>query len=290
MKWALISSSKELPRYQALSEFLNSHGKTNELHFVECQQSNFKPCFDKAMKEFDQIRVESPFGQKLHELHLPRSAVFSTLRSGDALIFENGQWWPYSFLHEAFLREFTLHTKNLNLDSNVMIVGAGAAARAIVGALVRIGFQRFNITDRDESSARRFINDLKISYFNIRMEFIPGPALMMLPGSNSVMINSTPLREDNNILKHLYYFNFLKTPATIIDLTLVPPNPPLIQEAEKLGMSVLRGTQIASQSDCLWMQRVFQLSVSPQEYLQFLEEKLSAIPFDPTPFVNTLQN
>ena len=75
----------------------------------------------------------------------------------------------------------------------------------------------------------------------------------------------------------------------VIDLTIFPYQTPLIQGAQAIGIQVLRGYQIAAAADMHWVEKAFGLEFPIEEYSEFLENRIKAMPFDMTPYVEPAQ-
>jgi shikimate 5-dehydrogenase len=285
MKWMVLGGKDQELRFQAFSEFLTNEGIKNHLEFQNPETNDFLMVLERLIKTVDQIRLGSPYSDRAQDFQNRATDLVNLLGSADAIVKKpDGAWWPENILYDAFLDEFIKTIRRTERGNHALVVGSGAASKVMVAALVKIGFSRFIMTDRFEDKARATIDQLKKKFFGITFEFVPPTSLMLLPGSSSILVNGTPLVVDNNVLKDLYYFNFLKMPATIIDLNLIPPEPPIIEEGRRIGAQVLAGYQVAARVDVLWAKRAFNLDVDFEKYKTFLKEKLSKVPFDPAPY------
>jgi shikimate 5-dehydrogenase len=285
MKWVVLGGKDQELRFQTFSEFLKNEGIPNELEFSFPDTNDFLMELERTIKRVDQIRLQSPYSDRGQDFQNRATDLVSLLGSADAVVKKiDGGWWPENILYEAFLEEFIRNIRRTDLSSHVLVVGSGAGSRVLIAALIKLGFSKFIISDRNEDKANATISQLKKKFFGVVFEFVPPTSLMLLPGSSSILVNGTPILPDNQLLKDLYYFNFLKLPATIIDLNLIPPESPLIEEGRRIGASVLRGYEIAAKVDVLWAKRACNLDVNFEKYKEFLRQKLSSVPFDPAPY------
>jgi shikimate 5-dehydrogenase len=170
--------------------------------------------------------------------------------------------------------------KNLDISESALIVGAGASCRAVVASLLKIGFKKFNITEKFEERGRLLIQDLKQTYFAVDFRFTTQSAITQLPGVHSVVINTTPLTPSNDLLNELYYFNFLKPEGAVIDLTLVPYETPLLKAAKQVGARVVHGCEVATLVDIYWIKNSLGIAVPLDEYLSGLKDVCKSTPFD----------
>ena len=285
MKWMVLGGKDQELRFLALSEYLTSQGIANQLEFNSPETNDFLMVLERLIKTVDQIRLQRPFNDRPQDFQNKATDLVNLLGSADAIVKKpEGAWWPENFLYEAFLEEFIRNIRRTDQTCHALIVGTGSASKVVIAALVKIGFSRFIITDRFEEKAKATIDQMKKKFFGINFEIAPPTSLMLLPGSSSVLVNCTPIIPDNLVLKDLYYLNFLRLPATIIDLNLVPPEPPLIEEGRRIGASVLCGYEIAAKSDVVWLKKALNIEINFENYKSFLKEKLSKVPFDPAPY------
>ncbi len=285
MKWVVLGGKDQEVRFRALSEFMNTSGYQNEVEFLSPEPNDFLMELERMVARVDQIRLQSPYSDRAQDFQNRATDLVNLVGSADAVIkTPTGSWWPENIMYEAVCLEFIRHVKHVDLSTHVLMVGSGSAARVVLAALIKLGFSKFYISDRFEDRAKKTIEAMKKRFFGIDFSFIPAGSLMLLPGSSSILVNGTPLVPENDLLKDLYYFNFLKPPATIIDLNLIPPVTPLMSEGERIGAASMGGFEIASRVDVLWAKRAMNLTLDLEAYKKFLEKKLSEIPFDPEPY------
>jgi len=285
MKWAVLGGKDQEIRFLCLSEHLNSSGHKNEVEFHHPGPDDFYMVLEKLILKVDQVRLQSPFGELAQGFQNRTTDFVNLVGSADAIIkASDGIWWQENLMHEGFALEFIKHAKHLDLDSHALIVGSGSASKVIMAALIKAGFSKFYVADRFEERAKKTIESLKRRFFKIRFEFIPTGRLMLLPGSSTVLVNATPLVPDNTALRDLYYFNFLKMPATIVDLNLIPPDTPLIEEGKRIGAEAISGYEIAARTDVIWVKRVLNIDLNLDTYRNVLKSTLSSVPFDPAPY------
>ncbi len=206
------------------------------------------------MAEFDQIRLGSPFGREAVPSLSRQTSESSILRSADCLVAENKQlWWPRSAsLHgiKTLLNELG---QALDLSGSVLIVGNGALARATAVAMVQLGFKNFQVTGRSKSRVEDMLSQLRQTFFGVHYAYVAPESLVRLPGDSSILVNTTPIVADNELLPELSYLNFLRREGWVWDLALNREETALLKEAGDLNLNRVSGYQLAAFSDAEWV-------------------------------------
>ena len=123
-------------------------------------------------------------------------------------------------------------------DRNILVIGAGGAARAIAAALVSSGVGNLTVVNRDPQKAQALIDALylKMGYQNGR-----GLALAAIDGSGFDMIincTSVGLKPDDDLPLALDRVN----PDTVIaDIIMVPAETRWLTDAKSMGLTVHYG-------------------------------------------------
>ncbi len=271
-KWAEIASSPSPFRYQVLCEMLNNKGFKNSVDYIGVKPSDFETELKRILNEYQSIRVGSPYGSNVLSYFQYQSALLNKINAADTIIKQDKDQWKLVAVNlEAFKRILRKYGSQLKLDSSALIVGSGAAARFAIYALLEVGYKKIKISNQFHEQAKELINELHKNIFGINFEFVPEDELVLLPGTNSVLINTTPSVETNRILRELYYFNFLRPDGLVIDFTFLPLNTPLIKEAEDIGIKAVRGYEIFAWSDIYWSKTCLGADIDYDEYcrLQF---------------------
>ena len=202
------------------------------------------------------------------------------------LIREKGQWWPRPLMEEAFKTCLTENFAQLDIASNALIAGSGPAGRQVIAAISKIGYSVINITDQDIQSSQKLVDAMKKRFFQIKFKVIPFQEITTLPGVHSLVVNTTPLILENELLDELYFFNFLKSQGAVVDLTLVPSHTPLMLEAEQWGARHLSGDFVAADCDVYMIEKLTGKKISKSKYREALRKNVDAAPFDAGPFLN----
>ena len=120
-------------------------------------------------------------------------------------------------------------------EAKVLILGAGGACRAVIGALLESGVEKLHVTNRTQKRAK----DLQV-FFNSQIELIEWSEKEELLKNVNTVINATTL---GMVGSDELQFSLSKANenTTIVDLVYNPINTPLLVEAHKKGCHVVNG-------------------------------------------------
>lgn len=282
MKWCVIGFDFSTSRYEFLSEWLKKQGVENQVDFIEASPSEYLQKLDELKKNYDQIRIERPLRHEVYLETKKNEAKMLLIRTADCFYKDPlGSWWLRSPLYDGMSLILGEMGKNLKLDGAALIVGAGGAARASIAALVKVGYQNFNITSTFDDQVTELISELRKIYFDVTFQFVSSGQLVLLPGTNSIVVNATPMIESNDLLDELHYFNFLVPKGMVWELTLDPIETPLTSEAVEIGARVFRGYEFTAASDWIWLKWVlpdnsFSREVYKKDLKKFIEKQSKA--------------
>ena len=119
--------------------------------------------------------------------------------------------------------------------AKVLVLGAGGACRAVIGALLESGVEKLHVTNRTQKRAK----DLQV-FFNSQIELIEWSEKEELLKNVNTVINATTL---GMVGSDELQFSLSKANenTTIVDLVYNPINTPLLAEAHKKGCHVVNG-------------------------------------------------
>ena len=120
-------------------------------------------------------------------------------------------------------------------EAKVLVLGAGGACRAVIGALLESGVEKLHVTNRTQKRAK----DLQV-FFNSQIELIEWNEKEELLKNVNTVINATTL---GMVGSDELQFSLSKAneKTTIVDLVYNPINTPLLAEAHKKGCHVVNG-------------------------------------------------
>jgi shikimate 5-dehydrogenase len=273
-RWAEVGLQTNPQRYEALAGYMRELGFESKVEFINVTLDEYPKRLPELLKEFDSIRVGRGLGEVTIDLFNNNTVFIDRLKAADSIIKWNDTWLLRSAAYDGFSKVCARVGNLFDLDSSVLIVGAGAAARLAIAVLFRAGFKTFGISDQTTSKVERVAEELKKVYFGAEFRAIPKDDLILLPGNFGVLVNTTPLVEGNEILDELSYFNFFKRNGVAIDFTIKPVDTPLLLEALDVGATVVKGYEISTYTDIVWAEWFCGVKLDPLVYGERLEKFL----------------
>ena len=288
LKWCVVGFKFGRTRYELLGQWMTEKGLSHQLEFIELAPTEFTAEFTEILNNYDQVRIESPHGLSTYAHFKRHEAMMSQLKSVDCVVKDDlGQWWCRSLTYKSLCEALQGVGERIELERPVLIVGAGSSARAALAACAKMGFKKFNITNKYDDQGLELIREMKENFFGLDFEFIPQHRLTLLPGSNCIAINTTPNDPSNDLLNELYYFNFLKKNGVVVELNFSPMHTQLIRESLEIKNFVIYGYELAAISDAYWLEWVTQKSLNKdvilEEIKNFYRINLSSRPEVRTP-------
>lgn len=275
LKWCCVGYQHNPLRFELLSEFLNSKNISNKFESIEISPADFDVEFKKVLDNFDQVRIEAPFGISAYKYFKAHEAIMSQLRSVDCVFKDDlAHWWGKSLTYTSLCESLQGVGEVIDLDSSVLVVGAGASARAAVAACAKMGFKDFKITNKFDEQGLELIREMKANFFGLNFEFVSQDKLILLPGTNCIAINTTPYVESNDLLPELYYFNFLRKRGVIVELTFYPMHTPLVKESLEINNFNIFGYELAALSDMHWTKWCTKQLIDVDELKAFYRTRL----------------
>ncbi len=264
-KWVEIGLQNNRWRFEALSQFLTDNGFENKVDFIQATEAEFKEKLPIWLEQYDGIRIGRGLGEIVVPLFVNHPVMVDKIKAADAIVKIDGKWWLRSNAVDGFARVLSRVGEKFDLDSAVLIVGAGAAARVALTALFRSGFRQFSISNLDEQRGQIFIDEMSRALLGIDLRLVPKENLILLPGTHGVLVNTTPLDADNPMLEELYYFNFFKKGGVAIDFSISPVETPLLIGAKDIGAFCVFGYQISAYTDLIWAEQITKKNLSQVE-------------------------
>jgi shikimate 5-dehydrogenase len=255
-KWVEIGLLNNKMRFEMLSQFLKENGFENQVDFIQTTEEEFRTKLPEWLNHYDGIRIGRGLGEVVVGQFVNHTLMVDRIRAADALLKINGKWWPRSNAVDGFARVLAHVGERFDLDSRVLIVGAGAAARVAITSLTRLGFKHFVISNIDDNVVQNLIAEMGRNLLGIKLEMVSKDQLILLPGTHGVIVNTTPLTQDNPMLNELYYFNFFKKGGVAVDFSISPVETPLLIGAKDVGAFCVYGYQVSAATDLIWAEQV----------------------------------
>lgn len=277
-KWAEIGVENNHVRFELLRDILTENQFQNEVDFIEVKDTaEFDVIFYSALKKYDGIRIGRGLGELVVPLWNKHSLMVDKIKAADAVVKDVNDWWLRTNAVEGFGRVLRRIGEKFDLLSWVLVIGSGAAARVAVTSLFIAGFKNFSISSLDENKVQEFVDDLSKSHIGAKFRVIPKSDLILLPSTHGMLVNTTPMIEDNPMLKEIYYFNFFKSGGLAIDFSILPVETPLLRGARDVGAFCVSGYQISAMTDIIWCEQITGRSIDSKNYEARLLEKLKTL-------------
>lgn len=124
---------------------------------------------------------------------------------------------------------------SIKSDHNILMIGAGGAARGIAHAFKSLGFTQLTIANRTLEKAKVLVDELKI-----------GQAVTLDEAENTlnkfdIVVQTTPLGMKNNDASLPIKLNLLKGNAIVADIVYNPLVTPFLEEAKKYNVQTING-------------------------------------------------
>ncbi|MFN2138517.1 MAG: shikimate dehydrogenase [Candidatus Promineifilaceae bacterium] len=193
-------------------------------------------------------------------------AVNTVRREGDRLIGENTDG-------KGFLRALREDARRDPIGAEVVILGAGGAARAISVELALAGTRAITIVNRSRERGQSLADHLN-SRTEARATFVPWTGDFRLPPAASILVNATSigLYPDVTALPALDY-ETLRPGMLVCDVIPNPPRTPFLAEAEARGAETLDGLGMLVYQGAIG----FQMWTGREAPVAVMHEALSAV-------------
>lgn len=171
------------------------------------------------------LNVTAPFKEQAFALADQVSPAARAVASANILVFEKGRILADSSDGVGVLHALKAQAPQLDLDgAEVVMLGAGGAARAGTGALIEAG-ARIGILNRTQARAAALAAD-------------QGPSVRVVDASTleaaDLVINALSVRPDVDLA-------VLKPSAVVMDMTYRPVVTPFLQAAQARGLATVDG-------------------------------------------------
>lgn len=126
-------------------------------------------------------------------------------------------------------------------EDQILVIGAGGAARGAIAALCRSGAKRILVCNRSVENARRVMLDMNIRYPETRIDVVsPNHMSETYLGSTSLLLNTTSLGMNGERIEGI---NLAALPgyAKVYDMVYSSSGTPLVTEASASGLRAVNG-------------------------------------------------
>jgi shikimate dehydrogenase len=208
-------------------------------------------------------------------------AMVRSLQSVDFLLKEEGTWLPRSFLYEAFKKVLIEQARGLDNRDPAFVVGSSEEAVVVAAGLVNLGFRQIYMTGVDAAELDLKAELLRKNFFGVKFFTLMADYLTAQTIGAGLVINTTTVLDDKELLRDMSYFNFMKRNGFVIDLNLVPQNP-LLEEAERAELRAIYPIPFAAQQTYFYLDHLGLLGELTVEDLSSSWEKFLFENFEAT--------
>ncbi len=123
----------------------------------------------------------------------------------------------------------------------ILVLGAGGAARGAIAALCRSGAKKIVVCNRSLENALILMNDMKVRYRETCIEVIDQNQLSCeCLGLTSLLLNTTPLGMNGERIEGINLSNFPEH-AKVYDMVYSCSTTPLVKESSEYGFRAVNG-------------------------------------------------
>jgi shikimate dehydrogenase len=175
-----------------------------------------------------------PFLDRLDETAQAAGAVNTVQLSGTSLI-------GYNTDGAGLIDSLSLDLDFAPGTEQILVVGAGGAARGAIAALCRAGARKILISNRSIENALSIVQDMKIRYPDTSINVINQSQVSAIDlGSTALLLNTTSLGMNGERIENVN-LDQLPEHAKVYDMVYSSLGTPLVTEASASGLSVVNG-------------------------------------------------
>ncbi len=193
------------------------------------------------------VRSDLSFGSRhVSQLSMAPEAVrFS--KTFDSLTIENGKWLPRLKYFEILRKRIVSQFGNIEIQKCAGLVCSSGVRESLVALLVSLGFKTLLLFVPDGTEPLG--PELGKYFIGVNIKTIPYSELTQNQDITSMIINSVDVENQITLMNDLAYFNFMSPSGIVVELASKTPIHPLLFEAEKAGLRVMKRRDIVSHYD-----------------------------------------
>jgi shikimate dehydrogenase len=246
-----------------------------EYHSFEVSSDELVPTLDSLkLKNFRGLNVTHPYKIRIleHVDVLDESA--RSIGSVNTIIHEAGKLIGHNTDSQGAIG--ALKEGHPNIENNrydILILGAGGAARAVAYPLVKMENNVF-VSNRTFEKAEDLARNLEHQGNCSAIELKDLPKIME---RMDIIINSTPLGMKGGPLGTIIQKDLITTNMTVFDMVYNPKNTPLLIAAKEQGARIIYGFEMFVRQGALafelWTQKKAPLSLMRDEVIKALDDE-----------------
>lgn len=274
----LQSDSKIKKEAEFFLKFSQSQGIEFDYQVLDLTSLSIDAGLKKSLENFDLVRCSFEDSNLILEHYEQLPTDVRGVSGFDLIQKEANHNWPRlqatKVLREMIVKKSPYH----NLTESAYVVCDSSFARALVSILIQMGHKKVVlVTGQKKEHAIQDLNFLQQTFLGADIRLIDKENLTTQNDRASVLLSAIDLKQDEETLKDLIYFNFMASDGLVVDLNLeVNLDSALINEAASANLKTISSLDYRSEYD-LSLLRLFETSFqdSSAEYAQLLQKSLS---------------
>ena len=156
---------------------------------------------------------------------------------------------------------------------NIVMFGAGGAARAVAVEVGLVGVKKITVVNRDESRGRELVDTLRHKA-KLDAEFIPWRGDYSIPAGTDIVINATSIGLYDADARLTLDLNSLRPDMVVADVVFSPPQTRLLRDAAARGCRTLDGLGMLVNQGVIGVQYWTGVNPDPAAMRRALEEAM----------------
>ncbi len=156
---------------------------------------------------------------------------------------------------------------------NIVMFGAGGAARAVAVEVGLVGVKKITVVNRDESRGRELVDTLR-NKAKLAAEFIPWRGDYAIPAGTDIVINATSIGLYDADARLALDLNSLRPGMVVADVVFSPPQTRLLRDAAARGCRTLDGLGMLVNQGVIGVQYWTGVNLDPAAMRRALEEAM----------------
>lgn len=268
------------PVEHSLSPWIHRHlleqsGLAGDYRLFEIKpEDSFAEKIQKVKNVVDGFNVTVPYKQKIIPYLDELDEVAEEMQAVNTVLFKDGKWIGYNTDGIGYLRSLKKAYPAIfeQKEANILIIGAGGAARAIYYALIKEGFQSIDIANRTLEKAEDIAD---LGGLTSRTTIYSIEEIEEHLVQYDVIIQTTSIGMKSVNLNPVVTIKQLKEGAIVSDIVYQPIETTLLKDAKESQANVLYGhTMLLYQAQAafeIWTHERVDVTKMEKELLKVLK-------------------
>lgn len=213
-----------------------------------------------ALDEYDLIKLSSRFFYEASLLFSAVPPLLSLIQSVDLVFKKDHQLWPHLIFKEGLHSSILMRHPSLNIKGGGLIIGGSSEALQSAFVLAELGLSQITLVVEDEKQGESIKKLLTQALFQIQIEIITREKVILLPGVYSVLVCCEDLKNKQDLLTSILYFNYLEKTGLVVNAGASLEKLPLVEEAQAIGATVIDITELQIHREVRSLQKIMTIS------------------------------